>query len=476
MSLQVLPDPANVRQESDILGACDVDNTKLYGIHTLRALGNFSITGAPLGAEADFSVALATTKLAVAKANFALGLLPADIFNALEAACREMMAGQHLDHLVVDQCEGSGGTSTNMNINEVLTNRTLELLGQARGTYTAVSPHDHVNRSQSTSDVVQTAMRLAAYRKTTTLVTTLQQLADSLNAKAVAFAGILHLGRTCLQDALPMTLGQRFAAYAELVTRQIGILQHSQQQLLALPLGGTGIGSGLGAPAGYQALAIDAMCDITGLAFRSANNLFDTTQNMDAFSHLSGEIKTVALSIGKTSNDLMLLSSGPKGGMAEIALPERQAGSSMMPGKVNPVIPITFCQAAFIVAGNDVCISMAANQGHLENNSYESLIAARLFESFSVLTKATVLFRTLCIEGITANSALCETHLFESTAIASAFSATLGYKRVSELVRSSRKENISFIDILEREDVMKKEDAIKLIYAATNAAAIETHN
>jgi aspartate ammonia-lyase len=236
-----------------------------------------------------------------------------------------------------------------------------------------------------------------------------------------------------------------------------------------VPLGGTGIGSGLGTMPGYRQKAVEALCGVTGLPFHSAGDLFDATQNMDVFARVSAELRTTALSIAKVANDFMILSSGPVGGMGEIRLPERQAGSSMMPGKINPVVPIAFCQVAFAVAGNDTCIAMAANQGHLEINNYEPLVAARLFESLRLLTNGVESFTETCVRGITANEEACVAHLLGSTAIASALSPSLGYKRVSELVRTSRREGIAFLDLLERENVMLRAEAIKLIQDATGA-------
>lgn len=446
-----------------------IEGDALYGIHTWRAIRNFPISGVPLGSEVDYVVALASTKLAVAQANHALGLLSDGQFQALSAACREVMNGHHLDHFKVDVMEGSGGTSTNMNVNEVLANRALDLLGAARGEYAALHPNDHVNRSQSTSDVVPTAMKLATFRKLTVLEQRLEALAEVFKAKEQEFARTLRLGRTCLQDALPMTLGQAFGAYGELVRRQVEMLGRARATLLAVPLGGTGIGSGLGAPPGYRQKAVDALRHVTGIPFHSAGDLFDATQNLDVFARVSAELRTTALSIAKVANDLMILSSGPVGGMGEIRLPELQAGSSMMPGKINPVVPIAFCQVAFAVAGNDTCIAMAANQGHLEINNYEPLVAARLLESLRLLTSGVESLAETCVRGIAANEEACVAHLLGSSAIASALSPSLGYKRVSELVRTSRREGVAFLDLLERENVMPRADAIKLIQDATGA-------
>ncbi|MDB5362605.1 MAG: aspartate ammonia-lyase [Rhodospirillales bacterium] len=455
------------RVDSDMLGECVIDNASLYGIHTWRALGNFPISGVQLGTEVEYVAALATTKLAAAQANHALGLLSDHQFHALSAACREVMEGRHLDHFQVDVMEGSGGTSTNMNVNEVLANRALDLLGVARGDYTALHPNDHVNRSQSTSDVVPTAMKLATFRKLTGLERQLEELGEAFKAKGREFANVLRLGRTCLQDALPMTLGQAFGAYGELVRRQADMVGRTKTALLAVPLGGTGIGSGLGTLPGYREKAVAALREATGIPFHSADDLFDATQNMDVFARVSAELRTTALSIAKIATDLMILSSGPVGGMAEISLPEKQAGSSMMPGKVNPVVPIAFCQVAFAVAGNDACIAIAANQGHLEINNYEPLIAARLFESLRLLTNGVGTFTSACVRGIAANEETCAAHLLGSTAIASALSPSLGYKRVSELVRTSRREGITFLDLLERENVMPRAKAMALIQEAT---------
>ncbi|PZO81219.1 MAG: aspartate ammonia-lyase [Mesorhizobium amorphae] len=458
------------RTETDILGSRKLPVDALHGINTLRGVENFPFSGRRLGDEPDYVVALAQTKLAAARANHALGLLTEENFAAIAAACDALARLECRDALMVDMLEGSGGTSTNMNVNEVLANLALGMLGKPAGCYDVIHPVDHLNRGQSASDVISTALKVTAFRKAGRICQALRTLAERFDVLAKREAETLQLARTCLQDAMPMTAGQRFAACSTLVRRLSCGVQEAQRSLVAVNLGGTAIGTGAGAAAGYRERAVAELAAITGIPLVSASDLVDSTQNMDIFVSLSASLRTATLSTGKIANDLMILSSGPCGGIGEVRLPEWQAGSSMMPGKVNPVMPIALQQVAFAVAGNDVAIGMAANHGHLECNSYVGLIAAKLLESLRLVEAGFTLFAERCIEGLSVDAQACEAHLHRSTALAPIVSPAIGYKATSELVRRSVESGQPLADLLVAEGVLSREEVMHLTLASVRHA------
>ncbi len=376
-------------------------------------------------------------KQAAARANRRLGLLDGRIADAIETACPEIVDGQWHGHFVVDVIQGGAGTSTNMNANEVIANRALELLGHGRGDYAHCHPNNHVNLSQSTNDVYPTAMRIAAVLKLDQLLGDLRELADALEAKGREFADVLKMGRTQLQDAVPMTLGQEFDAFAVTTREDIARLEETSRLLLEVNLGGTAIGTGINADPRYPALAVEELRAVSGLEVVLAPNLVEATPDTGAFVMFSGVLKRMAVKLSKICNDLRLLSSGPRCGLNEINLPAMQPGSSIMPGKVNPVIPEVVNQVAFQVIGNDLTITLAAEAGQLQLNVMEPVIAFNLFESLDMLAAAVRVLSARCIRGITANRERCRDMVESSIGIVTALVPALGYDRSSRLAKEA---------------------------------------
>ncbi len=425
------------RREHDLLGERDVPQDALYGIQTLRAVENFPITGIRLSHFPALVRSLAMVKQAAARANLKLGLLAPEVAAAIDRACQEIVDGHFHGHFVVDMVQGGAGTSTNMNANEVIANRALELLGQARGEYAGCHPNNHVNLSQSTNDVYPTAVRLATQFTLRGLVAALERLQDTLDAKADEFGDVLKMGRTQLQDAVPMTLGQEFRAFAVTTGEDIARLRETVRLFLELNLGGTAIGTGINADPRYPQLAIDELRKITGLDLVRAENLVEATPDTGAFVLFSGVLKRVAVKLSKMCNDLRLLSSGPRCGLCEIELPAVQPGSSIMPGKVNPVIPEVVNQVAFQVIGNDLAITLAAEAGQLQLNVMEPLIAFNLLQSMEMLTAAIDTLDRLCLRGIKAHPERTREMVERSIGIVTALVPALGYERASEIARDA---------------------------------------
>ncbi|PWF22527.1 aspartate ammonia-lyase [Corticimicrobacter populi] len=462
-----MPETSRSRSEADYLGTVDIPGDALYGVHTLRGVENLSFSRRPIGSEREFARAFAYCKWAAALANHDLGVLDGAQCEAIVQASRELAEGQHDQYLIVDFMEGSGGTSSNMNVNEVLANRAQQLLGGQPGIYDRVHPNDHVNRSQSTNDVYPAAMKIAAHTLLAPMIDEVRALAASFRRKADEFQDVLHLGRTCLQDAQPMTLGQLFGGYAALTARLAVELTRSRDDLRALPLGGTAIGTGFGAPKGYKARAYAHLANITGVDFHPADDAFDAMQNLDTFTRVSAELRTCATSLGKIASDLILLSSGPNGGLGELELPAVQAGSSIMPGKINPVLPMAMVQIGFAVTGNDVCVAQANQGGQLEINHFEPVVADRLYDSIRLLHNGIRLFREKCVDGIRANVTTNERHLLQSSAIATALIPTLGYAKVSAMVRQAATQNKTLLDALQDQGLLAREQAIALTREST---------
>lgn len=458
------------RKEHDYLGEVEIPADRLFGVNSRRGVDNLSISPRTVGSNAAFRTAFAQCKWAAALANFDHQVISATQRDAIAAACAEIVNGLHVESLVVDLLEGSGGTSTNMNFNEVIANRAQQILGGALGVYDQVHPNDQVNRSQSTNDVYPAAMKMATFALLQPLIDEVAALAGCLDGKASAFKDVLHLGRTCLQDAQPMRLGQVFGGYAALVARLAQALQSARESLRVLPLGGTAIGTGFGAPPGYRTSVYRHLASVTGVAFSAPDDAFDAMQNMDTFSRVSAELRTCATAIAKVASDLILLSSGPVGGIGEIVLPAVQAGSSIMPGKINPVLPMSMVQLSFAVVGNDVCVAQAVQAGQLEINHFEPVVADRVFESIQLLTNGIRLFREKCVAGITANQAANEGNLMQSMAVATALVPRLGYHEISAMVRQSVAEGRPLIDLLEESDVLSRAEARTLIEASVTPA------
>ncbi|MGW5382511.1 aspartate ammonia-lyase [Nocardia sp. NPDC003963] len=421
------------RTEHDLIGEREVPADAYWGVHTLRARENFPITGTPISHYPALIRALALTKSAAAEANRRLGLLPADIAEAVVAACREIADGALHEQFVVDVVQGGAGTSTNMNTNEVIANRALELLGHRRGEYVFVHPIEHVNLGQSTNDVYPTAVRIAVRTALGELHVALAHLAAAFAAKAVEFADHLKMGRTQLQDAVPMTLGQEFGTYAVMIGEDIQRLTEAAGLIDEINLGGTAIGTGLNSHPDYAVLACSALSALTGYPLTTATDLLEATQDVGAFVQISGTLKRTAVKLSKVCNDLRLLASGPRAGLGEIRLPAVQAGSSIMPGKVNPVIPEVVSQVAYEVIGNDIAITLSAEAGQLQLNAFEPLIAHKLLESITHLSNAARTLARRCVPGITADAERMRANVERSTGLITALNPHIGYEAATEL-------------------------------------------
>ncbi len=421
------------RSEHDLLGEVEVSEDSFWGIHTSRALDNFPLSNQPV--HAALVEAYGWVKLACAQTNRELGRWPDPAkADAIERACREMAEGRLTEHVVVDRLQGGAGTSTNMNVNEVLANRALEILDQEHGRYDLISPHDDLNLHQSTNDTYPTALRLAAIRRLHELEERIVSLQEAFQTKEQQFAHIVKVGRTELQDAVLTTLGRTMAAYAEALSRDRWRLYKCEERLRVVNLGGTAIGTGLAAPRQFIFRVVDNLRALTGLGFARAENLVEATQNADVFAEVSGLLKTHAVTLLKICGDLRLLSSGPEAGLGEIHLPARQAGSSIMPGKVNPVIPEAVSQVAMLVMGYDQVLAAACAAGSLELNPFLPLVAFCLLESLELLARADDILRRRCVEGIEADEERCRAHVDGSTAVATALLPALGYEGAAQLV------------------------------------------
>ena len=425
------------RLEHDLLGERDVPAEAYYGIHTLRALENFPITGTPIRVYPELITALACVKQAAALTNYELRLLDKARADAIIQACEEIRVGQLHEHFVVDVIQGGAGTSTNMNANEVIANRGLELLGHARGEYKHLHPLEHVNLSQSTNDVYPTAVKVALHFEIHRLRAAMAHLRAEFEAKAREFADALKMGRTQLQDAVPMTLGQEFSTYAVMLGEDEDRLKEASLLIQEINLGATAIGTGLNAPPEYALRVCQHLSAITGIALITAGNLVEATQDAGAFVQLSGVLKRVAVKLSKTCNDLRLLSSGPRAGLGEINLPPAQAGSSIMPGKVNPVIPEVVNQIAFEVIGNDVTVSFAAEAGQLQLNAFEPIIAHSLFKSMAHLRQGCLTLAERCVRGITANREHLRHSVENSIGIVTALNPYVGYENASAVAKEA---------------------------------------
>ena len=453
----------SVRYEHDLLGDRAVPAGAYYGVHTLRALENFPITGMPISIYPVLVTALACVKQAAALANNELGLLDDEKAQAIVKACEEIRQGGLLEEFVVDVIQGGAGTSTNMNANEVVANRALELMGRAKGEYKFLHPLDHVNMSQSTNDVYPTAVKLALHFGIQRLTAAMAELRAAFAAKSAEFAEVIKMGRTQLQEAVPMTLGQEFSTYAvmleedELRLREAALLVHE------INLGATAIGTGITAHPQYAALVCRKLSDITGIPLVTASNLIEATQDAGAFVQVSGVLKRVAVKLSKTCNDLRLLSSGPRAGLNEINLPAMQAGSSIMPGKVNPVIPEVVNQIAFEVIGNDVTVSFAAEAGQLQLNAFEPVIAHSLFESLAHLRNGCDALRTRCVTGITANREHLRRTVEDSIGIVTALNPYIGYANATQVAQEAHATGRSVYALVLEKGLLSKEKLDELL-------------
>ncbi|MCG2622515.1 aspartate ammonia-lyase [Arthrobacter sp. I2-34] len=446
------------RTEHDLLGELQVPAAAYYGVHTARARENFRMTGVPIGLHTDLVWALGCVKEAAAAANRELGQLDQRRAEAIMAACREVQAGRLSAEFVVDVLQGGAGTSTNMNANEVIANRALELLGYAKGDYARLHPIEHVNLGQSTNDVYPTALRLGLHRAAGSLLTAMAGLRTAMERKSVQFRDYLKMGRTQLQDAVPMTLGQEFGTFAVMLAEDELRLAEALGLIREVNLGGTAIGTGLNAHADYAAAACGHLARISGVPVVPAGNLIEATQDVGALVQFSSVLKRIAVKLSKVANDLRLLSSGPRAGLGEIVLPAVQAGSSIMPGKVNPVIPEVVNQVAFSVIGKDLTVTMAAEAGQLQLNAFEPVMARALFESLGELTAACTVLAERCVEGITADRDGLRAGVENSIGLVTALVPYIGYHSATEVARHAMRTGAGVIDVVRARALM--DDAV----------------
>ncbi len=451
------------REEHDLLGNRKVPNQAYYGIQTLRGLENFNISGVSLNFYPVIIEALAMVKKAAAMANHDLGLLDDHLSAAIIIACTEIQNGKYHFHFVIDMIQGGAGTSTNMNANEVIANRALEILGREKGQYRYCHPNNHVNLSQSTNDAYPTAVKIAIYNNNRKLVAVLRELIVAFRAKGVEFSDVLKMGRTQLQDAVPMTLGQEFSAYAATLEEEVQRLEENARLFLEVNMGATAIGTGINSEPEYAGKVVEHLRQVTGLDLKNAENLVEATQDTGSFVMYSSAIKRLAVKLSKISNDLRLLSSGPRTGFNEINLPPMQPGSSIMPGKVNPVIPEVVNQVAFKVIGNDLTVTLAAEAGQLELNVMEPVIVQSIFESVEMLKSAMRTLRHRCIDGITANRKRCLEMVQNSIGIVTALVPVLGYEASSGLAKEALETGRGVYELCIEKGLMTKEELDRIL-------------
>jgi aspartate ammonia-lyase len=470
-------DAAESRREHDLLGEVSIPAAAYWGVHSLRAVENFPITGVPIGHFPDLVRALAMVKLAAARANRTLGALPATKAAMIERACAALLADTHYHgQFVVDAVQGGAGTSTNMNANEVIANLALTLAGHERGRYDILHPNDDVNMAQSTNDAYPTALRVAVLEGVKPLQQALRALSLALKQKGAEFADVLKMGRTQLQDAVPMTLGQEFDAFHVAVKEDVQRLSDLAVLFQEVNLGATAIGTGINADLRYAPLVVEELAAISGHALSLAPNLIEATSDMGAFVLFSGMLKRIAVKLSKICNDLRLLSSGPRTGFGEINLPARQAGSSIMPGKVNPVIPEVVSQVAYLVIGHDLTVTMCAEGGQLQLNAFEPTIAFCIMTSVRMLTAAIDSLTNRCIRGITANPEHCLDLVNHSIGLVTALGPTLGYETCSRIARRALQEGRGVREIVLEEGLLSAEalDALLRIEAMTRPSRVVT--
>jgi len=452
------------RIESDFLGELKIPSEAYYGIHTQRAIDNFPIAEVAISVYPNIVIAYAMVKLACARANNQLGLLDDAIYNPIVAACERIINGEFHDQFVVEIIQGGAGTSTNMNANEVIANVALEIMGKEKGDYDTISPLDHVNMSQSTNDTYPTALLVGFLKEYDPLLEAVKSLSKAFYAKGHEFADVITMGRTQLQDAVPMTLGQEFCAFGDTLLLDIDRLNEMSELFLEINLGATAIGTGVNSHPEYPKLAVEALAELSGLPLVVDPHTIEATSDTSAFVSFSSVLKRLAIKLSKISNDLRLLSSGPIAGFNEINLPAVQAGSSMMPGKVNPVIPEAVNQTAFQVIGNDLVISLAAEGGQLQLNAFEPVLAVNILRSLRYMTNAIIMLRTKCVEGITANIEVCEKYVETSPGIATFFTPKLGYKESARIAKRALKEGITVREIVIQEGLMTEDQVNEVLH------------
>jgi aspartate ammonia-lyase len=452
-----------VRLERDLLGQKAVPADAYYGVQTARGLENFHISGVQVRLYPDLIKAFAMVKMAAARANFECWQFDKSILTAIEGACEEIIGGALHDEFQLDVFQGGAGTSTNMNANEVIANRALELMGHRKGQYEFCDPHDHVNASQSTNDAYPTALHIGMALGNIRLMAAMTALITAFRDKGREFGGILKMGRTQLQDAVPMTLGQEFTAFAETLAGEVKALDTIQRVLCEVNMGATAIGTGLNAPAGYAQKCVTHLAAISGLPVYLAADLIEATQDTQAFVLYSSCMKSLAIKLSKVCNDLRLLSSGPRCGLHEINLPPKQPGSSIMPGKVNPVIPEVVNMVCFRVIGSDQTISMAAEAGQLQLNVFEPVIAACIFEAQTMFINAAHTLRVHCVEGITANADECRHYLDHSIGTVTALNPIIGYDRATELAAEAAASGRGILELVREKKILSEQQIAEVL-------------
>jgi aspartate ammonia-lyase len=455
--------PGATRMEHDLLGDKAVPADAYYGVQTARALENFQISGIPINHYPGFIEGWAIVKLAAARANTDVGAMKKETLAAIELAADALMKGKYHDQFKVDWYQGGAGTSTNMNANEVMANIALELTGHKKGEYAIVEPHDHLNMSQSTNDSYPTAIKVALLLRNDKLVAELENLAQSFRAKGHAYLKIVKMGRTELQDAVPMTVGQEFHAWASSIEAEIALLREAEKHLYTVNMGATAIGTGLNAPAGYAEKTAGHLAKITGKPIVAAKDMLAATWEQQGFVVYSSALKSVGIKLSKIAGDLILLTSGPRAGLAEINLPALQPGSSIMPGKVNPVIPELVNLVAFRVMANDYAVTLAAHSGQLQLNAYEPIEGLSMLESQHLLFTTSRTFRTACIDGITLNEKVLTRYMETTVGIVTALNPVLGYEKATELAQEAHKTGKGIIEIIREKKVLSEAQIADLL-------------
>ena len=449
---------SKTRIESDLIGSREVPESALYGVQTLRGIENFNISKFHLNEYPLFIQGLAITKMGAAMVNRELDLLTEEQANAIIEACKEILDGKHHDQFPVDMIQGGAGTTTNMNANEVIANRALELMGHQRGEYQFCSPNDAVNRSQSTNDAYPTAIHIGLYYTHLKLVEHFKALIASFRKKAEEMAHIVKMGRTQLEDAVPMTLGQTFNGFASILEQEVANLNYAAQDFLTVNMGATAIGTGITAEPGYAEKCVAALRQITGLEIRLAEDLVGATSDTSCMVGYSGAMRRIAVKMNKICNDLRLLASGPRCGFGEINLPAMQPGSSIMPGKVNPVIPEVMNQISYKVIGNDLCVTMSGEAAQMELNAMEPVMAQCCFESADLFMNGFDTLRTLCIDGITANEDRCRQEVHDSIGVVTALNPVIGYKNSTKIAKEAQQTGRGVYELVLEHDILSKED------------------
>ena len=455
------------RIEKDLIGEKKISNDLFYGVQTARAVENFQISLTKVADYRDFIKALGMVKLAAARANHELGAIDDEVMDAVEKACKDVMDGKYDNQFDIDMYQGGAGTSTNMAANEIIANVALEYMNKPKGDYHTVEPHDHINLSQSTNDFYPTAIKVAFILKNEKLLKELENLIAVFDAKGTEFDNILKMGRTELQDAVPMTLGQEFHAFADQLRGEVTLLKQAEEYLYGVNMGGTAIGTKLNAVEGFPEKCASQLSELTGKDIHSTPNLIAATSDMQSFVVYSSALKSLATKVSKIASDLILLTSGPRTGIFEINLPALQPGSSIMPGKVNPVIPELLNLISFRVIGNDVTVSFCSHSGQLQLNAYEPMITLAVMESQMILTNGMKTLNEKCVAGITANEDVCKLYIEKSIGIVTALNPVLGYDKSTELAAESLKTGKGILELVREKNLLSEEEIEKILDPAS---------